>query len=108
MNQDLQLLLFQLHSRAPGNVRELENVIERAVIVSPGSNLMLEDSFIKTEMSNKINEYQSLDEIEKKYIIEVLESTNWKVSGPNGAAKILGLIPQTLEHRMKKLDIRRP
>ena len=91
----------------PGNVRELENVIERAIIISQTKELSLDDSFIKTDNKKRFNGYHSLEEIERKYIIEVLESTKWRVSGPNGAAKILGLIPSTLEYRMKKLGIQR-
>ena len=91
----------------PGNVRELENVIERAIIVSPGNSLRIEDSFLKDKENGHTGSYQSLEEIERKYIIEVLESTSWRVSGPSGAAKILGLAPSTLEFRMKKLNIHR-
>ncbi len=91
----------------PGNVRELENVIERAIIISPENNLKLEESFPQNKENGNTFGYPPLDEIERKYIIEVLESTNWRVSGPNGAAKILGLVPSTLQFRMKKLDIHR-
>ncbi len=80
----------------PGNVRELENVIERAIIICPGNNFKIEDSFLKNKENGNSGNYQPLDEIERKYIIEILESTNWRVSGPNGAAKILGLVPSTL------------
>ena len=51
------------------------------------------------------SEFQSLDEMERQYIIKVLETTDWQVSGEKGAAKILGLKRTTLEARMKKLDI---
>ena len=91
----------------PGNVRELENVIERAIIVSPEDNFKLEETFQQNKENGNAPGFQSLDEIERKYIIEVLESTNWRVSGPNGAAKILGLVPSTLQFRMKKLNIHR-
>ncbi|MEJ2616043.1 MAG: sigma 54-interacting transcriptional regulator [Ignavibacteriaceae bacterium] len=91
----------------PGNVRELENVIERAIIVSPENSFKLEESLNQNKENGNTTGFQSLDEIEKKYIIDVLESTNWRVSGPNGAAKILGLVPSTLQFRMKKLNIHR-
>ena len=89
----------------PGNVRELENVIERAIIISSTKTLTLDDSFLKTDSNRKSNGFHSLEEIERDYIIEVLNSTKWRVSGPKGAAKILGLVPSTLEYRMKKLNI---
>ena len=91
----------------PGNVRELENVIERAIIISPENNLKFEDSFFKNKENANNGNHKTLNEVERKYITEVLESTNWRVSGPNGAAKILGLAPSTLEFRMKKLNIHR-
>jgi transcriptional regulator with GAF, ATPase, and Fis domain len=91
----------------PGNVRELENVLERAIIISSGNSLIVEDSLIKPNEHKSNNGYESLEEIERNYIIEVLNSTNWRVSGPKGAAKILGLVPSTLEYRMKKLNIQR-
>jgi transcriptional regulator with GAF, ATPase, and Fis domain len=50
---------------------------------------------------------QTLEEMERQHIVDVLDQTNWRVSGEKGAAKILGLNPTTLEARMKKLDIRR-
>ena len=90
-----------------GNVRELENIIERAIIVSPTKNLNLKDSFSGAKVNGNKRVYQSLEEMERDYILEVLESTNWRVSGPKGAAKILGLVPSTLEFRMKKLNINR-
>jgi len=91
----------------PGNVRELENVIERAIIISPESSFKLEESLHNDKENGNTSGFQSLEEIERKYILEVLESTNWRVSGPNGAAKILGLVPSTLQFRMKKLNIQR-
>lgn len=92
----------------PGNVRELENVIERAIITSPASKLILDDSFsLKKTKKTASAEKRPLNEIEKDHIIEVLRSVQWKVSGENGAAKILGLNATTLEARMKKLGIKR-
>ena len=90
-----------------GNVRELENIIERAIIVSPTKNLNLKDSFSRAKVNGSNKGFQSLQDMERNYILEVLESTNWRVSGPKGAAKILGLVPSTLEFRMKKLNINR-
>ena len=90
-----------------GNVRELENIIERAIIVSSTKNLNLKDSFSRAKVNGSNKGFQSLQDMERNYILEVLESTNWRVSGPKGAAKILGLVPSTLEFRMKKLNINR-
>lgn len=91
----------------PGNIRELENVIERAVILSPENKLELGDWIPKkTKVSNSV-ELETLAQFEKKYILEVLNRTSWRVSGEKGAAKILGMKATTLESRMKKLGIKR-
>ena len=90
----------------PGNVRELENIIERAVIVSQGKQLELGDWVPKTgEVQGK--QLETLEDIEREHITDVLQSTYWRVSGKKGAAKILGLKPTTLESRIKKLNIKR-
>ncbi len=92
----------------PGNVRELENVIERAVILSPHQTLQI--SQLHNPQSNRGddgNSLRSLSDIEKSHIIKVLESTNWLISGENGAASILEMHPNTLRSRMSKLGIRR-
>ncbi len=91
----------------PGNVRELENIIERAIITCSGSKLTLDNAFPTSKVS-KTKGVVTLDENERSHILKVLESTNWKVSGDNGAAKILDIKRTTLEARMKKLGIRRP
>ena len=91
----------------PGNVRELENIIERAVIISPNKKLVLGDWFTKMKAANGGATLVTLEEIEKQHILNVLETTDWRVSGERGAAKILGLKRTTLEARMKKLNIRR-
>jgi len=90
----------------PGNVRELENIIERAVIISHGSSLsvdpILEPRFEETDKLLPLAEY------ERRYIIKVLEKTYWRVEGPEGAARILDMHPETLRSRMRKLEIKRP
>lgn len=93
----------------PGNIRELENLVERALILSPGNTLAYGDWIpaVKTTGSNGKSAVQKLDDVEKQHIISVLEKTNWKVSGEKGAAKILGINPTTLEARMKKMGIQR-
>jgi formate hydrogenlyase transcriptional activator len=91
-----------------GNVRELENVIERAAIISQGDKLELGDALSKTSGTAKNKRITTLDENERQHILKALQFTNWKVSGEKGAAKLLDLNRTTLEARMKKLDIRRP
>jgi PAS domain S-box-containing protein len=93
----------------PGNIRELENLIERAMILSPGTELTYGDwvPTMKQIANNSQGPVQKLEEVEKNHITEVLKQLNWKVSGENGAAKFLGLNPTTLEARMKKLGIKR-
>ncbi|MBA5868691.1 MAG: AAA domain-containing protein [Nitrospira sp. CR2.1] len=92
----------------PGNIRELEHVIERAVILSEGDELEAIDWL--TPSSGKVAATMdlTLEEVERQHIVDVLELTNWRVSGDKGAAAILGLKPTTLEARMKKLGIQRP
>jgi transcriptional regulator with GAF, ATPase, and Fis domain len=89
----------------PGNIRELEHVIERAVILSEGSELEPIDWLSKPGGKVGSGKTLTLEEMERQHIVDVLEQTNWRVSGEKGAAKILGLNPTTLEARMKKLGI---
>ncbi len=91
-----------------GNVRELENVIERAVIISKGTKLDLADSLPKTFNASKKQKIITLEENERAHILKTLEFTTWRVSGEKGAAKLLGMNRTTLEARMKKLGIERP
>jgi formate hydrogenlyase transcriptional activator len=95
----------------PGNIRELENLIERALILTNGSIIepgdWLPQSKTVAERKVIITEIKKLEDVEKEYIINTLHQTNWKVSGEKGAAKILGLNATTLEARMKKLGIER-
>ena len=88
----------------PGNVRELENVIERAVINSSGPKLRLIDE-LKTPPRDLSTSKSSLAAVERDYILQVLEQTNWKISGRNGASEIFGLDRSTLRARMSKLNI---
>jgi formate hydrogenlyase transcriptional activator len=94
----------------PGNIRELENVIERAVILSPGSVLRVPVRDLHTRISPGHNQEQShtLEEVERKHILFTLKDTRWVLSGPRGAATRLGLNRATLYFRMKKLGIARP
>jgi chemotaxis protein methyltransferase CheR len=91
----------------PGNIRELENVLERAVINSSGPKLHLVDE-LKKPHKDLTTTQKTLEEVERGHIIRILEQTNWKVSGKNGAAEILGLNRSTLRARIRKLGIRQP
>jgi formate hydrogenlyase transcriptional activator len=94
----------------PGNVRELQNVIERAAILTPTSlaeidkHVMLPPS-ISTAV---IGAPATLHDSERRHILHALERTAWRIYGPLGAARQLGLNPSTLRSRMKKLGLSRP
>ena len=96
---------LQAHSW-PGNVRELANVIERAVIHTQGSVLHVVDRF-EQALEEPPHVVRTLEEVEREYIIHILEDTGWRIEGPDGAARILGLNPSTLRTRMLKLGIQR-
>ncbi len=85
----------------PGNVREVQNVIDRATIVSSGPLLEIGDS-LDGERRRAVG---TLEEVERAYIAQLLEETSWAIEGPHGAAKRLGLKPSTLRGRMRKLGI---
>ncbi|TVR62152.1 MAG: PAS domain S-box protein [Candidatus Competibacteraceae bacterium] len=94
--------------RWPGNVRELEHVIERGVILSQGGRLEPGAWLPRTASLTHPQESKTLDAYEREHILEALQQTQWKVSGPHGAAERLGIKPTTLNARMKKLGIARP
>ena len=90
----------------PGNVREVRNVVERAMIVSAGPTLDIEvphTAGSSTAMSSK-----RLSDVERNHIRTVLDATHWRIRGTGGASEILGVKPTTLEARMKKLGLERP
>ena len=89
----------------PGNVRELKNLIERALIVSDSRILDLSPP---QAASVEMPENQTMEEAERSHLISVLQQTEWRLSGPGGAAGILGLKRTTLQSKMKKLGIMRP
>jgi formate hydrogenlyase transcriptional activator len=89
----------------PGNVRELRNVIERAMILATDTTLTI-DQFDGLAPSS--DDSGNLYDMERSHIIRTLEATRWRVSGPKGAASILGLKESTLRSRMEKLKVKRP
>ena len=97
----------------PGNIRELQNVIERAVIVSSDGVLRLPEPLVQARTaflgdvraSNDPTTVSSLNEAEREHILRALEATGWRINGPNGAAAMLKLHPSTLRFRMKKLGL---
>jgi len=91
----------------PGNIRELQNVIEHAVIIAQDKTLRVELPETQT-LSSAQEPTQTLDEMERDYIQEVLTLKNWRIDGPEGAALVLDLKPSTLRSRMQKLGIKRP
>jgi len=99
------------HYPWPGNIRELQNVIERAVILSKGPVLKVSLDELRSKASDAnghTNGAATLEEIERRHILSVLEQTNWVFAGPNGAAAKLGMKRPTLQFRMQKLGISRP
>jgi formate hydrogenlyase transcriptional activator len=112
----------------PGNVRELENLIERAVLLSPGKELRVPLSELRsatnvssnaitgpsssltslTSPTSLTSSISTLEEAERQHILRALRQTQWRIAGPKGAAAILGMKRTTLQARMRKLGIRRP
>ena len=116
----------------PGNIRELENFIERAVLLSPGKELRVPVSELKlTGLANQPGNYaagevssssrgagsssriavssiSTLEEAERQHILRALRQTEWRIAGPKGAAALLDMKRTTLQARMRKLGIRRP
>jgi formate hydrogenlyase transcriptional activator len=101
----------------PGNIRELQNVIERGIVLSKGSVLKLGADLLPVEGSDAVMEagaasepecMASLEDVERQHVLRVLEKTGWLISGPNGAGAILNVHPNTLHGLMKRLGIRRP
>ena len=92
----------------PGNIRELENVIERATILAKGPMLQIDDAFLHTDPVPLPPAAYTLEEVERTHILRTLQRTNWVIEGTQGAAVRLGLHPNTLRSRMQKLGIKKP
>jgi len=93
------------HYHWPGNARELRNVVEHAMIVSSGKTL---DVHVPRTASSDIPASLSLEDAERRHILGVLEKNGWRLTGPGGAAEVLGLKRTTLQSKMKKLGLKRP
>ncbi len=89
-----------------GNIKELENIIERAVIISDSSRLKI-TPFTEKEI-NLDKKIIPLADFERQYITRILNLTFWRIAGEKGAAKLLGLHPETLRSKMRKLKINKP
>jgi formate hydrogenlyase transcriptional activator len=94
----------------PGNIRELQNLVERAVILSRGSTLEIPLTELKqpAKAAAPTNGGVTLETVERDHILKVLDDAKWVIGGPTGAAARLGLNRTTLNHRMRKLGIMRP
>lgn len=90
----------------PGNIRELRNTIEHAVILTSESRLQVPE--LGRGAPESAIQSQALADVEREHILSVLSQTGWRVRGKGGAAEILALKPSTLGNRMKKLSIVRP
>jgi len=92
----------------PGNVRELANVIERAVINLRGTVLRINEDFEAWIGDAPSENFETLETLERLHIQRALERLDWRIDGPKGVARVLGLNPSTLRSRMSKLGIRKP
>jgi len=93
----------------PGNIRELENIVERAVILTIGEELEIGNEHFGalSEETSKHVSHTRLEDIERDHIVNILNKTKWRVNGEKGAAVILGINPNTLRSRILKLGIKK-
>lgn len=91
----------------PGNIRELVNLVERSVISSPGETLKIAWENEQSTDHERDKAIASIHDLEREHILKVLKETNWKINGSGGASEKLGLNPNTLRSRMKKMNIQR-
>jgi formate hydrogenlyase transcriptional activator len=92
----------------PGNIRELQNIIERAVILSSGTVLRVPEEELRSSPELPDKAPQTMEEAERRHILQALDEADWVVGGPQGAAARLGMKRSTLQSRMQKLRIQRP
>ncbi len=98
-----------VHYDWPGNIRELENVVERSVILSPGPTLQLNEVLSNPVKGHRIvSTHDDIESVERAHITQVLKDCGWKINGKGNAADRINLNPSTLRSRMKKLGIERP
>jgi len=93
----------------PGNIRELNNVIERAVIITTGNDLKLDNNIVEllSKKPPKEDLTLSLEDVEREHMKKILARTKWQIHGDKGAAKLLGINPSTLRSRMAKLGLKK-
>jgi formate hydrogenlyase transcriptional activator len=89
----------------PGNIRELENFIERSVILTPGTTLQAPLSELVTPPISSVTSGLSLESVERDYIVRVLQESRGLIAGPNGAAARLGMKRTTLQSKIQRLGI---
>lgn len=93
----------------PGNIRELQNIVERAVIIASGPVTQIDDSSLaRSGVAEQPAPVDTLESVERNHIMRALNDTHWVIHGKKGAAEILGINPSTLRSRMAKLGIVRP
>lgn len=90
----------------PGNIRELQNVIERAVVVAEGPVVRIDESMLRIDAPQDSG-LLTLEDAERAHILRALMETNWVIHGNRGAASMLGINPSTLRSRMEKLGIKK-
>jgi formate hydrogenlyase transcriptional activator len=96
-----------VHYSWPGNIRELRNIIERSVILTSGRRLTIPKDDLHETRSARPATVLTMDDAERRHILDALDASNWVVGGPSGAAAMLGMKRSTLQSRMQKLGIMR-
>lgn len=113
-NKDIKYITDEAMSKLkvydwPGNIRELENLIERASILSTSETLLIPGFESSNQQKKPIsNRDLSLASVQRNHILQVLEQCHWKISGTNSASELLNLKPSTLRDRMHKLGVKKP